>query len=117
MYKPVVKVASVATRDSKLPSVTEVPEITAMLPLVVVLANTDRKPTAPLEVKLPVALNEIAPFVAIAPVVEEVALSREPDVKPVVETIDTSTPVVAAPAVTNIIPVPVYAPDVLQDAV
>jgi hypothetical protein len=83
------------------------------VPAVVAFAVMFTNPALDVDVYTPVALNEIAPFVAIAPAVELVARRSEPVVSPVVETMETSTPVVAAPAVTSIMPVPVYAPVVV----
>ena len=59
------------------------------------------------DVNAPVARNEIAPLVAIAPAVEDVALISEPLVNPVVEMIESPIPVVIAPAVKVAKPVPV----------
>jgi hypothetical protein len=78
-----------------------------MVPAAVVSPWIETNPLLEVEVNAPVAVIETAPFVAIAPAVLEVARKSEPDVKPVVDTSDTRMPVVAAPAVTRIMPVPV----------
>ena len=98
------------------PVVSEVPTTFTIVPAVVEFAFTSTNPPSIAEVlvKAPVAVSEIAPLVASAPAVEVVARKSEPDVRPVVDTNDTKIPVVAAPAVTRIIPVPVYAPVVVQ---
>ncbi len=56
--------------------------------------------------KAPVARIEIAPLVAIAPAVLDVARISEPEVSPVVEITERPIPVTIAPAVRVASPVP-----------
>lgn len=89
------------------PVVSEPPVMLAIVPAAVVVHATLKNPMLEVDVKLPVPVNEIAPFVAIAPAVLDVARMSEPDVRPVVDTIESVIPVVMAPAVIKTIPVPV----------
>ena len=67
------------------PVVKPFPKMDSIVPAVVELAVVLTNPTFEVDVYAPVALNEIAPLVATAPVVAEVAYTSDPDVKPVEE--------------------------------
>lgn len=93
---------------SAIPVVCAPPRIDMMVPETVEAPATCTKPSVEaVVVNAPVAIKEIAPFVAIAPAVDEVARISEPVVRPVVETTERPTPEVIAPAVRVAKPVPV----------
>ena len=87
------------TMYNPTPVVRAVPEILIAVPALVESAITPTNPWFEVEANAPVAWNDTAPFVAIAPVVPEVAKIKEPEVSPVpVEATRRATEVVAAVA-------------------
>ena len=69
-------------RIKPTPVVSAVPTTLTIVPAVVLFAFTSTNPpsVAEVDVKAPVAVSEIAPFVARAPAVLVVARSNEPEV-------------------------------------